>query len=164
MKNIYSAVFKLNLALDSFIIMPSKDNDELVIYSHYISYSILQLRSGHYVFETPKSSMTALERKEIREGNKKRGKIFMPDIKNIVSNIKVKEQTTNSITISCDLYLANPEDIINLAFCEEWEQKYIAISPITKEARRTSGTSGEKKYYISFKQNNDSTIYEPFEF
>ncbi len=106
--------------------------------------------------------MTALERKEIRTGNKKRGKIFMPDIKNIISNIKVKEQGNNFITISCDLYLTNPKDTLDFAFCEEWEQKYVAVSPVMEENRRDSGKSGDIKYYNAFKQSGDSSIYEPY--
>lgn len=167
MKNIYRANLKLMLAIDSFVIFPTGDNDELLIYSHYVPEALMILRSGHYVYDTPKSIMTALERKEIKEGEKKRGMIFMPDLKNIISDIKVKEETNSSITIECDLFLPNKSDTIELAFCEPWMQEYIAVRPIEDQslARKSiSSISGERKYFVGFKSSGDTTVYTPFKF
>ncbi len=162
MKNIYSTILKLNLAIDSFVIFPTTDTNELVVYSHYVPNSVMYLRSGKYVFSTPKESLTIEERKEKSEAKSK--KIFIPDVKNIVSNIKVKELSNNSITVSCDTYMSNLEEILSFAFCEEWQQEYTAVAPITKEARKQSSTSGERKYFTGFKQNSDTNIYTPFQF
>ncbi len=162
MKNIYSTIIKLHLAIDSFVIFPTTDTNELVVYSHYVPNSAMYLRSGKYVFSTPKEKLTIEERKEKSETQRK--KIFIPDIKNVVSNIKVKEFSTNSITILSETYLNNSEDIVSFAFCEEWQQEYMAVAPVTKEMRKQSSTSGEKKYFTGFKQNSDTTIYTPFQF
>jgi hypothetical protein len=163
MKNIYECSFELKIALDSFVRMTGTSNDELLVFSHYVD-EVLTLRSGHYLYEKHTSSMTALERKNIREGGEKRGIVFMPDIKNIISNIKVKSLTNNSITITCDLYLNKKDEVVEFALCEDIKQEYITISPIEYDQRKTSSISGDRKYYIDFKQLTDVDIYTPFKF
>lgn len=153
MKNVYQANLRLKLAIDSFILFPTDDINELLLYTHYID-NVMCLKSGKYVFD--------LKSKPGKEGEeKKRGLIFIPDTKNSVSNIKVKEVTTNSILISCDIFMSSKGDFISLAFCEEHEQKFIAIAPISNPS---ISSAGDKKYYSGYKPGSDSHIYTAFEF
>jgi hypothetical protein len=116
----------------------------------------MNLRSGKYVFDRPKQG------EEKKEG--KRGKIFMPDIKNCFSNILIKEQGNSSITIECDMYLTSKGDTVDVAFCEEWEQQYLTVSPITAGSRKQSVISGDRKYFANFKQGGDTEVFKPFRF
>lgn len=153
MKNVYQTSLRLRIAIDSFILFPSDDINELLLYTHYVD-NVMCLKSGKYVFD--------LKSKPEKEGEeKKRGLVFIPDTKNSISNIRVKEVTSNSIVINCDIYMNSKGDYISLAFCEEHEQKFIAISPIQNIS--TSGT-GEKKYYSGYKMGSDSHVYTAFEF
>ena len=161
MKNIYRASFKLLLAIDSFVIFPTGDNDELLIYSHYVPEGLMKLRSGKYVFNEYKKQIP-IEGEETVE--KKPGIIFMPDLKNNFSDIRVKNKTCDSIDIECDIYLANKSEIIQLAFCESWMQQYISVAPIIEETRRISTISKDKIYYTGFKTGGDTTVFTPFKF
>ncbi len=154
MKNIYQATIKLYVAIDSFIVFSTDNMNELIVYSHYIPKGVLKLRSGKYVYDNKSTA---------KEGEERRGTIFIPDIVNTISAIKVKEINSCSILIICDLFMNSESEIIELAFCEEYEQKFIAIAPITKDNRKVSSTSGDRKYYQAFKKNEGVEIYKPLE-
>ncbi len=162
MKNVYSTTLKLFLGIDAFVLFPTNDTNELLIYSHYTSERPLFLRSGTYNFDTSKK-IIPIEGEAIIEST---GSVFMPDAKNAFSNIKVKEITPSYIIIECDLFLLSEKDIIQLAFCDEYNQLFIAVAPITKENRKQSSTSGESsyKYFADYKAVKDSTVYKPFQF
>ncbi len=156
MKNLYNATLKLCLGIDSFVVFPTYFADELCIFSHYIPKNILSLRSGDYVIEVPK---------EVKEGEaivESRGLTFLPDSKNIFSNVIVKEQSENSITVNCDLFIEKKEALLQVAFCDFKNQNYVIVAPI--DVKKKLSSIGDRKYYTGFKKVGDSTIYTPFEF
>ncbi len=145
MKNLYRATLKFNVALDSFILFPSNDPNELLILSHYIN-KILTLRSGKYV-------------------SSKEGIIFIPDVFNNLSNVFVKELKNTEFKITSDILLENKETtVLQYAFCENESQLFIACSPIDKKNRDVSSI-GDSPYFKGYKPNlEDTTVFKPFEF